>query len=479
MTSSLSLLSFNAGVGFKGWPHHALAAIAESRKTASHHHLVHSEVAPPRMNKRESKALDKQTWQLIEESNEVTILPQMSEAQSEQELLSHASLSEMSHSNNEYNSKSCVQQDDTIKSNAEKGQSTRSLSEKGEPVLGLGHRQPINHDQLETQEQTSDRKVRKLSESDSLDESAVKFSKRLSAKSSSNVSVATSSNDTEDHSSLILKAHSLWEAFNGRLLSQEVLSGRGGNDGLNFECCNKHQFIISLSSLNKLKTFSVHNPVCYEIWCLKCRNFLRKAEDKARSMNSTVVSSCISQGFVAVKCENNHQFELHYTRNFAKTWCEECKIEAIQKQKEIYKQNEETEQFRKQKEQQRLFEESQKYIQQQESRSSTFQHQQEYDYYNSIMTQVSAYAKEKMERYMSLDKFKGECTHVEVFNVYKIIYMPEEILVKALWMVDQSQLKSYYRKLALILHPDKNKHELSSDAFKKLTHAYEICINKV
>lgn len=149
-------------------------------------------------------------------------------------------------------------------------------------------------------------------------------------------------------------------------------------------------------------------------------------------MNSTVVSSCISQGFVAVKCENNHQFELHYTRNFAKTWCEECKIEAIQKQKEIYKQNEETEQFRKQKEQQRLFEESQKYIQQQESRSSTFQHQQEYDYYNSIMNQVSAYAKEKMERYMSLDKFKGECTHVEVFNVYKIIYMPEEILVKAL-----------------------------------------------
>lgn len=57
------------------------------------------------------------------------------------------------------------------------------------------------------------------------------------------------------------------------------------------------------------------------------------------------------------------------------------------------------------------------------------------------------------------------------------MYMPFEVLVKTLGTIDRSQLTTHYRKLALILHPDKNKHEMSSEAFKKLTQAFEVYKN--
>jgi len=52
--------------------------------------------------------------------------------------------------------------------------------------------------------------------------------------------------------------------------------------------------------------------------------------------------------------------------------------------------------------------------------------------------------------------------------------MPFDVLAKTFSMVDRSQLNSYYRKLALLLHPDKNRHALAKDAFTKLSNAYEL-----
>lgn len=164
---------------------------------------------------------------------------------------------------------------------------------------------------------------------------------------------------------------------------------------------------------------------------------------------------------------------MNYTRNYAKTWCEECKNEAVQQQKDTFKQLEESEELRKRAEQKRLFEESQKYMQEQQLKEThVFRIQEEADYYNAVMSQVCSYAKQKMERYMSNPSFTGNCSHIEIFNVYKILYMPMELLVKTLGMIERSQLNSQYRKLALILHPDKNRHEQSNDAFKKLNQAY-------
>lgn len=471
MTSYLGRPSVKAGVGLQGRTRDALIADLPSSKTA-HHLLINSGVAHPGVNKRESKTLKKQTFPFIDEDHYDQLKqlksPQLSDAQHDEQQPEQTEEADRQQFRNVRKRRSDYQGViRTIGSDF----SNSSSSEFDEQSLKLDAQYKSN-DLLTAQSSYEPMKFRKLSEEE--EQSPISFVKKTSVQSSSAKSCATSSNDTIDHGSLIAKAYSLWEALNGRLLSEQVLSGRGGNDGLQFECTNKHQFIISLSSMHKLKSVSIQNSACHEIWCLKCRNFLRKAEEKASSMNSTIVSSCITQGFVAVKCQHNHQFDLKFTRNFAKTWCEQCKSDTILKQKEQYRQNEQSEELRKQAEQKRLFEESQRYMEQQQQQSQAFSQQQEYNYFNAVLNQVCGYAKTKMERYMSQPAFKGECSHMEIYNVYKIVYMPFEVLVKTLSMIEKSQLNKHYRKLALILHPDKNKHEQASEAFKKLTQAFEV-----
>lgn len=146
------------------------------------------------------------------------------------------------------------------------------------------------------------------------------ISEKPSKSSSSDGSLATSFDEKESHGRVLSIAHSLCSAFNGKLLSQEVMSGRGGNKGFSFECCNKHQFIISLSTLNRLKTISIENRPCHDSWCLKCRNFLLKTVERAKETNSTVISSSINKGYVEIKCNQEHSFIVDYTINHSKTW---------------------------------------------------------------------------------------------------------------------------------------------------------------
>jgi len=52
--------------------------------------------------------------------------------------------------------------------------------------------------------------------------------------------------------------------------------------------------------------------------------------------------------------------------------------------------------------------------------------------------------------------------------VYKFLITPENWLNQGLIQMDQSTLKSYYKKLALELHPDKNSHPQAKEAFQKI-----------
>ena len=146
------------------------------------------------------------------------------------------------------------------------------------------------------------------------------LSRKLSKISSFGDSFVTSLDETISVEKLLMTARSLCGVLNGKLLSTEILSGRGGNSGLNFECCNKHQFIISLSTLSKLKAVSSVDRSCKDSWCLKCRNFLLKTIERAKSLNSSVLSACLHRGCVEIKCENQHKFEVKYTKNHYKNW---------------------------------------------------------------------------------------------------------------------------------------------------------------
>jgi flagellar biosynthesis GTPase FlhF len=231
-----------------------------------------------------------------------------------------------------------------------------------------------------------------------------------------------------------------------------------------------------LSTLSRLKVVSSEDKACRDSWCLKCRNFLQKTVQRAENLNSRVLSSCLSRGCVEIECEHMHKFTVNYTKNHSKTWCEECKNEQNKQRQQQWENRAKAEEHRKQQEQKRLFEESLRHMQeQQKQQEQQFASQQEATYFEESLKHIVFHAKRKMEKEMSSSEFHGECNHVEIFNVYKILYMPLNLLIKTLTMIDRSQLSSQYRQLALLLHPDKNKHKLANEAFLKLSQAYEMC----
>lgn len=488
MEPYLSLASRKTGSGFKSPTHPALTSAKNSCEPA-YNINTHSEVTPPRLSKREAKTLLKQNWQSLE-GNTLHVLKESNNREEEPAEMEQAEETKEGPCNLHPchpikrrklsdDKECCYLSDDSNLSvllrstfeDTEKIQKSRS-----EILADRSYSKNSSYGSISNFSLGPNSSRSKVSPKDrkSSDVGNKKESKNQSKSLSSSESIATSMQESISHSTFLSIANSLWAALNGKLLSQEVMSGRGGNDGLSFECCNKHQFIISLSTLSKLEGGIQNKSVC-DNWCLKCRNFFRKTEERARKMNSTMLSADMSQGFVRIRCENDHQFIIPYTKNHSKTWCEECKNDDMKQRQEHYKEQEMTEEQRKAQEQKKLFEESYEHMQrQQRSRAGSFASQEEAIYYEQTMKQVCAYAKVKMEKDMSSEDFKGEATHIEIYNVYKVLYMPFDVLVKTLCMIEKSQVSSYYRQLALLLHPDKNKHQLSNEAFKKLGQAYEL-----
>lgn len=83
---------------------------------------------------------------------------------------------------------------------------------------------------------------------------------------------------------------------------------------------------------------------------------------------------------------------------------------------------------------------------------------------------------------------KAQCDHLiqkypqytqqEIYNVIKIILMPVDILVASFKILPEAQIKSSYKQLALVLHPDKNRFPYAPKAFMKLNEAYLECCGK-
>jgi DnaJ-class molecular chaperone len=58
--------------------------------------------------------------------------------------------------------------------------------------------------------------------------------------------------------------------------------------------------------------------------------------------------------------------------------------------------------------------------------------------------------------------------------VYKFLETPLSLLTQGLQQMDSHQQAiQYFKKLAKQLHPDKNQHPQSSEAFLKLKNAYD------
>ena len=90
------------------------------------------------------------------------------------------------------------------------------------------------------------------------------------------------------------------------------------------------------------------------------------------------------------------------------------------------------------------------------------------------MRDVCRYAQRKAGEFMSSSEFDGSLSEAMIVHVYKISFTPMDVLVGSLRAMKQEILISNFRKLARILHPDKNSHPLAKEAFQKLSEAYNL-----
>lgn len=68
-----------------------------------------------------------------------------------------------------------------------------------------------------------------------------------------------------------------------------------------------------------------------------------------------------------------------------------------------------------------------------------------------------------------------DCTMEQAIYVYKILICPEDFIKGFYFGGSSSDIKKSYRELAKILHPDKNLHPRSKEAFLKLQQVYSGC----
>ena len=61
----------------------------------------------------------------------------------------------------------------------------------------------------------------------------------------------------------------------------------------------------------------------------------------------------------------------------------------------------------------------------------------------------------------------------QAYLVYKFLHTPSEMLINGMRQMQPQQLSQFYRKLAIQLHPDKNRHPQATDAFQVVQNAME------
>ena len=67
----------------------------------------------------------------------------------------------------------------------------------------------------------------------------------------------------------------------------------------------------------------------------------------------------------------------------------------------------------------------------------------------------------------------SEVSREQAFVVYKFLNTPVEMLLAGMTQMQPQQLIQFYRKLAIQLHPDKNRHPQATDAFQVVQAAME------
>jgi len=258
------------------------------------------------------------------------------------------------------------------------------------------------------------------------------------------------------------------------LLSQQATENSNPVAKTKIRCKLNHSYEVEVGTNVKQSC-----PRCKEL-LEECRAFAKKNE-----------GTCLNEEYeetIRYRCTRGHCWNLNY-KNARRRWCAQCSKD----QRNFLKKRCEEEKAEREKQeeecQKKLFEEARKRAAAAENGNQPFrpsvptQGSQKgmstLEYFQRIDYEIESLAKKYTISFMSQKEFGGNIHYQQILQVYKIMIMPEEVLQTYMFSLNAEALRSEFRRMAKIIHPDKNKHPQAGNAFQKIYKVYEIALSRV
>lgn len=220
--------------------------------------------------------------------------------------------------------------------------------------------------------------------------------------------------------------------------------------------------------------------------CPRCDSLLGECKEFAKKNGGLCLNRQYEESIV-YQCQKGHKWTLNH-RNARRRWCAQCAKE----ERAFLKKKCEQEKVEREKQeeqcQQKLFEEAKKKAikdnapQPNQSQGTHSSHQRPMsalEYFQRIDFEIETLAKKYTVEFMSQKDFTGNVTYQQSLQVYKIVIMPDEILQSYMFNLNSDTLRSEFRRMAKIIHPDKNKHPQAASAFQKVYRVYEAALSRL
>lgn len=211
-------------------------------------------------------------------------------------------------------------------------------------------------------------------------------------------------------------------------------------------------------------------------WCKICAKTFSNIVKFATQNNGYVIQDSLSHN-ITFMCKNKHEWSVNYKRA-TKSWCKYCNKEKRNNLKrQIQEENNLFEEIKKQRQEEVLKEARKKMFFQnfgqnnfeffsREQRQATINEFEEN--YVQLEREIDKIANTFTNKYFQSSENIENLSNEQVFHVYKILVIPEEVIRKYLSILKKTKLKQEFKKYALILHPDKNCHPEAKRAFQKI-----------
>lgn len=205
--------------------------------------------------------------------------------------------------------------------------------------------------------------------------------------------------------------------------------------------------------------------------CAKCSSALEKKQNYASTKNGTACISSKGLNLVEFTCHRGHSWTVNIHRGY-KNWCSTCIKLAKEEQRNKYKNQSSMRNKLNADKQKKVFEDAKtKYLANSKVETAS-QFESVSELFALECTSLFPEAKIKAEAYFAQPEASSTCTFEQALIVYKVLEVDADRVRFILNGMSPDSKKVGYKKLALSLHPDKNRHPLSNEAFLKASELF-------